>query len=373
MKALFYTIFIFLAVIIFSSCKEPYMPDIKNPDTKVLVVEGYIDGGNQTIVKLSYTRQISNGDTAAITYPTQARVVIEDRNGIFYSLTPRGDGVFSSLWYLAAGNDYRLHIFDGDDEYVSSFLPLKVSPRIDLISLDVDGDGAHFSVSTHDNSGKSTFYRWQYDETWEFHSTYETKYKFDPYEVQVVARRENVHVCWQFGNSKEILIGSSAKFSQDVIDKKPLLVIPRGDIRLGVLYSLMVRQYAVDSLEYQFWSQLKKNTEDVGTIFDPQPNNIRGNITCVNDTSRIVVGYVGVGISTTRRQFFKTDWDYRAQCAPVISVPNIRDSLLIFFSNRYTPLMPEMVGDSIARWKASDAKCTDCTLRGTNVKPPYWP
>ena len=128
MKAPFYSIFIFLAVIIFSSCKDPYMPDIKNPDTKVLVVEGYIDGGNQTTVKLSYTRMISNGDTAEITYP-DARVVIEDRNGIFYPLAPRGEGVFSSLWYLSTGNDYRLHIFDGADEYVSNFLPLKVSTR----------------------------------------------------------------------------------------------------------------------------------------------------------------------------------------------------------------------------------------------------
>lgn len=376
MKIFFYTAFIVTAVLFFASCKDPYMPDIKNPDEKVLVVEGYIDGGAATTVKLSYTRMISKWDTA-VRYPFQGTVSIENRRGIFYPLSAKGNGVFSNTWMLDPREEYRLHIYAGSDQFVSNFLPLKVAPPIDSVSYDINAAGANFYVSTHDNTNKTTYYRWTFDETWEIHSSFQSDYIYDPYNVKVIPRtpdQMNIRVCWMYGQSKEILIGSSAKYSQDVIDKKPILTIPHRDVRLGILYSMNVRQYALDSLAYNFWSQLKKNTEEVGTIFDPQPNNIRGNITCINDTSRIVVGYVGAGISTSKRTFFRVDWDYIQKCEPPVAVKNNPDTLAYYFSyGGYIPLQPIQQGLSIIGYEGAEDFCVDCTLRGSNVKPPYWP
>src|SRR5690606_35363898 len=88
---------------------------------------------------------------------------------------------------------------------------------------------------------------------------------------------EDVSVCWKYANSSTILLGSSAKLQSAVISEKPLTTIPAGHEKLAKRYSILVKQYAIDKKAYEFYSLMKKNTESLGSIFDPQPSEIRGN------------------------------------------------------------------------------------------------
>jgi len=378
MKILNYSIYILTAGLLLVACKDPYMPDLKSSDDKILVVEGFIDGGAQTTIKLSYTRLVSKWDTAAITYPTNATVSVQEKGSqTFFPLTRQAKGVYTGNLMLTAGNEYRIVIKDGIDNYESAYVPLKISPQIDSVTMNVGSDAATIYVNTHDDANNTKFYRWGFDETWEIRSSFTSEYIYDPFLTKVVERTpDQMHIdtCWQYSESKEILITSTEKYIRDLVQDRPLIKIPRKNIKLGVLYSINVHQYALDSLGFQFWSQLKKNTEDVGTIFDPQPNNIRGNITCVNDSSRIVVGYVGAGISSHKRVFFKVDWDYVPKCEGAIMVKNLKDTIDYYFNNGgYIPLRPVIEGNSIKGYEAAEDFCVDCTIRGSNVKPVYWP
>lgn len=357
------------------SCKDPYMPDLKKSNTNVLVVEGYIDGADSTIVNLSKVRMISKYDTANKQWIDDANVFVESENGITYPLINLGQGRYGGLYFFDPSMKYSLSIItNGNKRYKSEFVTMKQSPPIDSVNLRIDGNGASIMVNTHDNSKTTTYYRWRWDDTWEFHSTFESEVFYDAVREKVFPRYEGVYVCWQSDHSKEILINSSAKLQKDEVRNFPINRIPFGDYRLSVLYSINVKQYAMDSLGYNFYALLKKNSEDVGTLFDPQPNNIRGNIHSLTDSSEIVVGYIGAGLSTAKRTFFRVSWDHRQSCPEPYTVPKDKDSLIYYFVNGgYIPMYPEVEGLDTTGWVSGVDFCVDCTLRGTNKKPIFWP
>jgi hypothetical protein len=366
-----------LAISLAGSCKIPYDPPLKSSDTNSLVVEGYIDGAAPTIFTLSRSRILSNGDTATRKLELHARVLVEDDHQNSFLLTETGDGVYASIdvLNLTPASKYRLHIFTSDArEYVSDLVSFKQSAPIDSIGWSIKDDGVQTFVNTHDPSNSTRYYRWSFSETWEVHSYYYSTYEYISSTNSVVPRTNQVYQCWRSDNSTGILLGSSAKLTNDVINQAPLVYIAPHDSKLNVLYSILVKQYALDADGYNYWVAMKSNTENVGSIFDPQPNQTTGNIHCVTDASETVVGYVGAGNSVEKRMFIQnsslpTGWNTWPACELLI-VPDIPDSLKFYFANGYEPIEPTWPPGG---YESSSSECVDCTLFGTNVKPLFWP
>jgi hypothetical protein len=161
-----------------------------------------------------------------------------------------------------------------------------------------------------------------------------------------------------------------------VINKAPLNLISYGDKRISVLYSTLVTQYALDSAGYNYWNAMKGNTENVGSIFDPQPNLTRGNIHCTTDPSELVIGYIGAGTTQQQRIFIDNNqmppgWNSIPDC-PIDSID--RDSI-VYFLGDMVRIPIDKVTDPFSRFActASSRSCTDCTFFGTNIKPLFWP
>ena len=138
-----------------------------------------------------------------------------------------------------------------------------------------------------------------------------------------------------------------------------------------------MRQVALSENAYRFMEKMKKNTEELGSIFDPQPSELQGNIHCVTNPSEIVIGFVEVSEEKRKRIFIKRsevpDWGYSPGCSTV-EIDNILDSIKKYGSGR----LPTIAGKTspfgaILTFYAADPGCVDCTLSGTNVKPPFWP
>src|SRR6185312_2200260 len=239
-------------ILIFSlaNCKVPYNPPVKSANARYLVVEGYLNG-NEQIIKLSRTRNITSGDTAKNIYETSAHLQIEDDNNGRFPLIESTNGVYSANYILNPGNKYRLHITTTDrKEYLSDFVPFKQSPAIDTINWNFKNGGVQIYANTHDPQNKTTFYRWDFQETWEFHSSFNSSLIWDKALSKVVPRTSQVYICWRTQNSTAIYLGSSPKLQQDVISEAPLNLIAFGDNRISVLYSILVTQYALDSAAY---------------------------------------------------------------------------------------------------------------------------
>ena len=368
-----------LSALVLINCKTPYEPKLKSSDTNVLVVEGYIDGAVPVNITLSRSRMISNGDTATRRYETGARVQIEDDHQNIYSLMEVGHGVYTSNYVLSLNTSfqYRLHIFTSDNkEYLSDFVPFKVSPPIDTVAWTIKDGGLQTLLNTHDPNNATRYYRWEYSETWEFHSWDYSVLQYNPTTNKVVNRTVPVFVCWQSDNSTNIYLGSSAKLTNDVITETPLAYIPPHDNKLSVLYSIWVKQYALDINGYNYWVAMKNNTENVGSIFDPQPNETVGNIHCVTNPSETVVGYISAGNSVTNRTFISNSsippgWNQYPDC-PMITVPDIPDSLKFYFGGGgYEPI--DLASPPATGYMGSYSTCVDCTLSGTTIKPSFWP
>ena len=122
---------------------------------------------------------------------------------------------------------------------------------------------------------------------------------------------------------------------------------------------------------------MKKNTETVGSIFDPQPSELNSNFRCISNQLQPVIGFLNICTIREKRIFIKNkdllNWDYHAPCADLI-IFNISDSI----KQRATgtlPIVPVEVGPfgNTVTFNVSSPLCVDCRLSGTNVKPPYWP
>jgi hypothetical protein len=364
-----------LSAFVLSNCKVPYDPTLKATDTNTLIVEGYIDGAAPVSFKLTRSRILSVGDTAARHYELNARVTIEDDHQVVFPLIESGGGIYTSSGILSLNKAslYRIHIITSDGrEYLSDLVPFKQSPAIDTIGWKLKDNGVQTFVNTHDPGNATRYYRWEYNETWEFHATYNSNLRYVPDSNIVVPRTVEVSVCWQTDNSTSIYLNSSAKLASDVISEMPLAYIEPHDNKLSVLYSIGVKQYVLDVNGYNYWVAIRNNTERTGSIFDPQPNETTGNIHCVTNPAEKVVGYINAGNSFEKRTFISnsslpTGWNQAEDC-PLKYVINNPDSLIFYFNGQYSPID---FGWGI--YAASYKLCVDCTLRGTNVKPSFWP
>ncbi len=369
---------VFLAALFLTSCKVPYDPPLKSSKTHFLVVDGFVNVDGTTNIKLSRTRNLSKGDTAAYINEINASVIIIDEQNNLYPLYETGGGNYSAYYTLNPNIRYRLQITTVDQKkYLSDFVPCKLSPPIDNLGWKLKDGDVQIFVNTHDPNNHTTFYRWDYTETWEFHSDYYSTLIYDSEYKQVVNRSYPVYVCYRSRNASNILLGSSAKLQEDVIHEGPIALIPNHDKRISVLYSTLVTQYALDSAAYNYWYAMKGNTENTGSIFDPQPNQTTGNIHCVTDSTETVIGYIGAGSIQQARIFISNSemmpgWNQKFNCTEY-DVP--KDSVEFYLSgSTYIPYDTDPPGSPMPNgYFSASASCVDCTITGTLEKPIFWP
>ncbi len=388
-------LFFFGLLLLLSSCVDPFEPEVRDTPESFIVVDGFINSNGRTTIKLSRTINL----TADTVPPVElnATVFIEDDAGTQYYLmqpnflTEQNAGTYTSdNLTLNPSKKYRLHFTTAaGKEYASDFITVKTTPPIDNITWNPGADGLQIYVSSHDATNSTQYYRWKYEETWEFTSAFQSPYEYS--NKAIIQRQEDIYHCWKTESSSAIRISSTARLSQDVIADFPLVKIPANSVKLGRRYSILVKQYALTPEEYTYYELLRKNTENIGSLFDPLPTQLTGNVHCLTNVSEAVIGFVGARSVTEQRIFVSReelpkDWGrittgYES-CSPPDTVKidfqlykNIDDVIEYFSSGQSLPLnsvsstngIPTLIG-----YTYSFPNCVDCRLRGTNVKPDFW-
>lgn len=343
-------------------------------------MEGVLNAGNEpTAIRITRTYDI-NGNIGDLQGEPNAIVTVEGNDNSSRALTMTSIGTYqSNNLALSANNEYRLRIKTRDGkEYLSNYIKVKATPEIDSISYKLQDGNMQLYVNTHDPANNTRYYKWSYEETWEINSAFYSMIIYDknapPKFIRDRKPEEEVYRCWKYNKSSTILFGSSAKLTNDIIFEQPLNIIRNGDERLSVRYSILLKQYAMDKDAYEFFSLMKKNTESLGSIFDAQPSEIRGNIKCVTDPDEIVIGYISASTVTQKRLFISrpAGWSFRQLCETKIVTP---DSIDYFIANgAYIPIQEEIrMGTPIVDYQSSTPACVDCRERGGNLQQPaYW-
>src|SRR5688572_223356 len=297
---------VFVLLCIGFSCRDLYEPGIVSSDDSYLVVEGVLNAGSgPTDIRL--TRTFKLDDSATLRGEQNAMVTVEGKDNTTRQLTMNGDGIYTSPnLNLVLNQEYRLRIVTANGkEYLSDYVIAKKTPLIDSVSFRQNDKGVQIYVTTHDNTNNTRYYLWNYDETWEIRTYYFSNYKYVNGTIIPRDPGDNVSTCWKYGHSTSILMGSSASFQTDSIPEAPVNFIGNGDERLAVRYSILVRQYALDKKGYEFFEMMKKNTESLGTIFDAQPSEIKGNIHSASDPAEPVIGNISATTIEEKRIFIE--------------------------------------------------------------------
>ncbi len=379
MKLSRFPIFLFFAIEI-TCCKQVYEPPAITTTNHFLVVDGVIvTGPDSTSIKLSRTRNL--GDTVPPIPELQATVNVVGESGDTYPLYDQGDGRYYTFGLnLNNGEKYQLKIntFDGK-QYESDFVPVRSTPPIDSLSWEQDSSrDVHVFLNTHDPQDNTKYYRWTYTETWQYNAAYQSY--FDYVNEQVVPRGIDnfIYTCWRTTNSTDIMVGTTEKLSQDVISQYPITSVGQGSEKISIMYSINVNQYAITAEAYDYWQNLKKNTEQLGTLFDPQPSQVTGNLHCISNAQEPVLGYVSVSTPQSKRIFINygqlSYWTYDPYYGSCFidtatSTDQINQVFPVGGTQFYT-----FFGTDNGLYLYTTSLCGDCRLHGgTTVKPPFWP
>jgi hypothetical protein len=372
-----------------AGCVEPYMPDVITSPASFLVVDGFINGNGVTTIKLSRTINV-----AATTLPPperSARLYIQDDAGRRYSLTEKTTGTYKSdSVVLNPARKYQLRITTASNvNYASDQVPLKVTPPIDKVSWKLESNQVQFTLSTHDPQQQSRYYRWGFIETWQFNAAYQSQLEF--LNGIVAPRVTPIYTCWQTVRSRTVKQGSSAQLSQDALTDVALLAISNRSEKLKVRYSVYVSQYAETQTEFDYWELLRKNTEALGTVNDPLPTQLTGNVHRVDNAAEPVLGFIGAHTVASSRVFINRsdltlapNWEFETPYATCtlgeeIFKPLPKGGPIYPYTNSFTnpdlnvPIeyILDATGNRLG-YIGATTECVDCRVRGSNVKPSFW-
>lgn len=357
-----------------------------------MVIEGDILVGAESVFILSYLAPLSGFDVKDDA--PKGRIWIESEGGQNYEGSysaekSRRDAVAITSAYsidtrnLSPDQRYKLHVTCSDNgrEYATDWLAVEKAPVLDSISIvqDFEGSCLRFLNSLHSDSGQHNF-RVHFHEVWEYVAPYRTEVKYvtgpdypQGYDIVEYEDNENTYYCWDNDDSYEVMLMTTAGLTKDVVINHDFYQIKRDNRKLSQLYSM---EYTVESLSdaaYAYWDNMNTVSNNVGSLFSPNPSELRGNIRCVQDTTEMVYGYINasavacktVWYDNMRESFFKP----ARGCTDVIAVPFIQ-------SKRYytTGWRPAFFDEAEGSYFWVEASCAECTrLGGTKNRPEGWP
>lgn len=381
--------------VLFYACKEKYLPTITDVNPNYLVVDGFINtGADSTIFSITRTFKLESKATVA---PERAAIVsVESEAGLTYVLPELGfkPGTYAvPALNLDQTKKYRLRIRTKDNRtYLSDFVESKISPPIDDIKYNFDDNNLNVYTTSHDPSGNSRYYRYSYVETWNYNSLLYSILKVENHQLKErdpLVPGDFINECWQNKPSNEIVLGSTTSLTEDRLEDYRVIIIPSTSPKVKLGYSVLIKQTVLTKEAFEFWEIMKKNTEQVGSIFDSQPSQLPCNIHSLTNNSETVVGFVGAGTVTEKRLMisyyelpgeWKTQFFDKTECDEYtknfgFGSPDYLNLILnppkpIFLPVEYWFVEGRGIIGVIANNRPI---CVDCRLQGgTSIKPSYW-
>lgn len=366
-----FTVIFFL---IFSGigCTEKFTPET-GEDKNLIVVEGLItDQPGKNIIKLSTSQPL--GLRSVVNPLPGCQVSVSDDAGNVFPMNETIAGTYTADpgFQGIPGRSYILHVKTDETRrnlsYESAPVLLRPVPPIDTVyyerktfAVASDGlptkEGASIYLNTHDPSNACKFFRWEFEETWQFELPYYVENK----------------ICWTTSYSKNILVKNTTALSDDKIVRQPIYIIDNNSDRLAIKYSINVNQYSLSDDEYNYWEKLQQVEEEVGSLYDITPASIPSNVRCIEKPDESVLGYFSVSSVKSKRIFIKSQfrglvdlYEYceNSQVGYYDNIPGLGVNRWIIIDHFFPP--PPYKVLTFFRG------CADCTVRGLTKKPDFW-
>ena len=381
-----YFLLITLAVIVMT-CVEPYTPSLEKYED-VLVIDGLVTNAQGPYtVKLSRSFRYNDPFGSP---ESDAYILLMDNQGNTTGFTEESPGIYRSGnpdFQGVIGRSYKLYVNTlSNEEYESEYVELKAVPGIENLYAQLEEHpatggtetGFQIYVDSYDPQNNTRYYRYEYEETWEFYVPYPSLYRYTYGEL--IPRTESVHRCWMENRSTAIMTFTTDKLEQDVIEAFPVCFVSTSTNRLRAKYSILVKQYSLTGESYQFWEQMKNTHQNTGTLFDPQPTQINGNLYSLHDTETPVLGFFEASAVSEKRIFISRSdlpsgikvTDQFKYCHSYYMVIG-SSSIEKYMNKGWCIVGPDATATIFFGYGIIPFHdCCDCTQTGTNIKPDYW-
>lgn len=370
-------------IVVANACIDPYLPPPLKQPLGMLVVDGLMIPNDTTQIRLTRTRSLDSSDP--IISEDNAIVKIESELGIAYLLKEKSQGVYVIPPIdIDFTKKYRIHITTKDEkEYASLYVPVGKSALLDSTTWEenTNDETIRFNIYAHDPQNSTWYYMWTYDETWEYVSATTSQLYFENGEIYYRNLATELYYCWKTAETNNVFLFSTKALSSDVVYNFKLFDLPQSDRKLYFGYSILVRQYSLTAEAYSYWTITKKNSEGLGTLFDPIPSQPTGNLYSISNPNENVIGYFIVSNASVARVIF----DRQKIIGPSIAYsPTGYENCALEF------IPTELISEKILKGKlihereynssgqfigysVGTEECLDCRKKGgTNIKPDYW-
>lgn len=383
---------ILLLALILIGCKQPFESPVRQLSKDVLCIEGFINtGGEVSIITLSKLQDLKD----SIMQPElKAKVLLEEENGGSMALTETGKGIYTlDPRTYDTSKRYRMSITrNNGKQYQSEFVKINIAPPIDRLSYKVkDSSGITILLDTHDAIAAPRYYYWEYEETWEFGVPIPSQYYYSDKDKAFLKRTQSVEYCYRTEISNKLVLGTTINLADNITKDQEITFASQRSGRIAKTYSINVKQHAIDKGYFEYLQKMKKNTEDIGSIFDVQPTQNTTNFTSLADAKETVIGYFNMHTVQQKRIFIKanelpqfppihwnecviTTYDFwyapKGGGAPIYLYPEE------YFTDpkKFVPIVyTKRNPDLLSTVSGAIASCGDCTINGSITKPSFWP
>ncbi len=375
-------IFLFALLLSFG-CIKSYDPRIDAGASSKYVVTGRVTGteGWQE-VSVSLSSPIS--DPTIIPVSGCQVSILDDKGGVF-PLEQASAGIYH-VWMgkenLMPGTSYKVKVITPEgEELASAYDRMPNGPGLDSVYYVIKdvptSDPAitsrimQFYVDLNAVGDYSHFYKWEVEETWQYDAAHPIENYYDGNFNQVVPPDYSLKVCYITQPIRNVFTVSTKNLSQNIYKQYPLHFIDGHTSRLGILYSILVRQVALSEDAYNYWEKLRINSNEQGGLYEKQPFAIKGNVANVSSPDKVVLGCFYAVSEVSRRYFYKNvpgiDLDFTDFCTfDTLGNGGWKDVT----PDQY-PVYYLYEGFTL---RILTRDCVDCRLQGGQlVKPDFWP
>ena len=268
-----------------------------------LVVEGQITNeAPPYTIRLTYTGKYGySGQNPDQQYVQGAQVKLTDDQGGSTQFVSVGLGVYQtvdSTFRGQIGRAYSVSVILSDGKrYVSKPERMPNVPQIDSLSASLIQTGNQstpyamaYSVYTHDPGEEKNFYRWT-------GYGYTNRLSVGKWcDSSRVSRCNNR--CWSPVSNSAVQVYSDEAVNGNLIIGRDILQVPIYTIGPQLIE---VQQYSVTQANYQFLLLYQQQNIRTGSIFDPLPGPITGNLVKATDPADRARGYFAVTSLTRKR------------------------------------------------------------------------
>jgi hypothetical protein len=287
------------------SCIDEISLDIDN-DHRQLVVDGLIsDSLAVYTIRVNYSAVLGVGTDNVFDPVSGATVEVHDDAGNVLTFPETAQGVYQNTMQGQAGRSYFVRVVLPEGREIRSKpAALPRAPEIDSITAEIRDESYlnpagnvivenRLLLNMHtrfDNFDDKPFLRWRVEGEYEFKENY-------PMAI-------NTRICYvknnvDLNNLKLFDVGA---LGGDNITDEPILNTLL-DYRFAYQYCFHVTQYAITQEEYTYWAAVNDIINIDGSLFDPPPGTVRGNLYDTQDPDAVISGYFSVNGSHRVRYF----------------------------------------------------------------------